>query len=374
MQADLKAFIILELLGVLFFAVVIFTACLSPQVKRYATWYSFCVSWIMSGLSYSLTLVVNAYSGPGGYSDSVSAEAQRACLSQAALIYASPALTGFTSLAMCLHVCLFVHAALNVPMTQVKTSITTLLVVGPYIVWITMFVVLFLLGQTHPQAVQLSPTGFYCHLKLPEPVTVSSSITIIATIGVTITETWMAIKVHQNRGHLTQTSHPMAFVVRVFLFGFVDLFTLAVGLLFLQPQPTRRDDVANCFLMSLVPMLVLVIFGSQKDIIQVWMFWKKPTVKAEDLLPDRNTPSNNDSETLGQFRRPPGHWRSSSQSYVESFRNSTQSSSTIRPSYPISETFANSRPISDSVYHYHWVEPPLNVEMEKGVIPIDNPV
>lgn len=74
---------------------------------------------------------------------------------------------------------------------------------------------------------------------------VCSLIAIIATIGVAIAESelslrfnlssriltlrfvaWIAIKVRQNRSHLTRTSQPMTFLIRVLLFGFVDLFTL----------------------------------------------------------------------------------------------------------------------------------------------------
>ncbi|KAJ3774403.1 hypothetical protein FB446DRAFT_613697, partial [Lentinula raphanica] len=63
---------------------VVITAAFSSRVKRYATWYSFCASWVISGLSYSLLLVVNAYA--------TLSTSNRVCMTQAALIYASDVL------------------------------------------------------------------------------------------------------------------------------------------------------------------------------------------------------------------------------------------------------------------------------------------
>ncbi|KAJ3797651.1 hypothetical protein GGU11DRAFT_756565 [Lentinula aff. detonsa] len=211
MHAKNKAFIALQLLGAFFFFLVAITAAFSSRVKRYATWYSFCASWVISGISYSLILVVEAYAGAQGFHHwhpnvevgSVEWKAEKVCMTQAAFIYASPVLTGFTSLAMCFH-----------------------LVVVPYVIWVIMFAVLFQLSQAQPNTVELGRSGYYCHLALPEPVAVCSGIAIFASISVAIVETLMARAVHKYRDVLPQTTHSITFTWRVLLFGFVDLFAL----------------------------------------------------------------------------------------------------------------------------------------------------
>ncbi|KAJ3833794.1 hypothetical protein EV361DRAFT_7519 [Lentinula raphanica] len=297
MRADIVAFVTLELLGAFFFFLVVITAAFSSRVKRYATWYSFCASWVISGLSYSLLLVVNAYATLSTSNRSMDVnqvelvpewKAHRVCMTQAALIYASDVLTGFTSLSMCCHVLLYVRAALKVPMGQVKTSTTISLVIVPYIIWVTMFSIMFQLGNAQPDAVQVVPSGFYCHLALPEPVAVCSSIAVIASLSVAIAEIWMAVVIHRYRDVLPRIAHPITFILRVLLFGFVDLFALIVGSLMLVPG---TKNVGTHFILSLLPVLGILIFGTQNDILQVWMFWKKTS--SEDMTTTA-TPRNSD--------------------------------------------------------------------------------
>ncbi|KAE9403543.1 hypothetical protein BT96DRAFT_486629 [Gymnopus androsaceus JB14] len=356
MRSSVIAFCSLQLVGACFFLLLILTAALSKRVKRFPTWYSFCFSWIISCMSYSLILVMNAYAGAGGFKHSDSDlgsgsrrwQAERVCLTQAALIYASPALTGFTSLAMCLHVFLYIRAALKGRPEDVKTITTTLLVAIPYIIWTVMFVVLFQLGQAMPHAVQLGRAKYYCHLELPEPVTVCSAIAVIAAVGVAVVEGWMVFEVHKHRSSLERTTHPMAFIIRVLVFGLVDLFALIVGILFLLPI-TRGLGVE--FLLSLIPLLGILIFGSQKDMLQVWMFWNKSTSELDTSSPNSN-PTNTDNPDNFTLRQPSSpsqrsRWRSSSQSYLAS------PSSQFSPSSPkhLSQT-SDLRPLSGSVYQY----------------------
>ncbi|KAJ3724155.1 hypothetical protein DFJ43DRAFT_1158005 [Lentinula guzmanii] len=343
MHAKNKAFIALQLLGAFFFFLVAITAAFSSRVKRYATWYSFCASWVISGISYSLMLVVEAYAGAQGLHrwhpnvevGSVEWKAEKVCMTQAAFIYASPALTGFTSLAMCFHVLLYVRVALEVPMGRVKAMTTTVLVVVPYVIWVIMFAVLFQLSQAQPNTVELDRSGYYCHLALPEPVAVCSGIAIFASISVAIVETLMARAVHKYRDALPRTTHSITFTLRVLLFGFVDLFALIIGLLLLIPA--SRNLGVN-FLLSLIPMLGIFIFGSQTDILHVWMFWKRPFPEsmASQPIPTRHCSDDADSFTLRQpnARSKRGRRRSTSQSKLGPFSVSSDLSTTFRTANP----------------------------------------
>ncbi|KIK70040.1 hypothetical protein GYMLUDRAFT_538302 [Collybiopsis luxurians FD-317 M1] len=342
MEDSVRAFVALQSIGAFFFLLVMLTAFLSPRVQRYATWYTFCISWIISCLGYTLIVVVNSYTaiGDGVVSDfPVGSRAWHVCLTQAALVYANPVLTGFTSLGMCLHVLLYIRAALKVPMLHVNAITSTLLAVIPYIIWIVMFISLFLVGHANPRAVEISPSGYYCHLELREPSLVSSGVAIIACIGVAAAETWMAIKVHRNRASLARTSQPLAFIIRVLLFCFVDLFTFVVGILFITHSTRNR----GIFLLS----LRLLIFGTQNDILQVWMFWRtssQPETHVPVSTPTSASPTESGSITQHRPSLRTHRWRSSSQSYLDPSRKQITSNQ-----YRSSQT-SGSRTISVSIY------------------------
>ncbi|KIK66362.1 hypothetical protein GYMLUDRAFT_932423 [Collybiopsis luxurians FD-317 M1] len=278
MKPMVKAFIALQLFGTLSYFFLLLTAFLSANVKRYATWHSFCISWIISTASYALTIGINVDDaelgalGKSGGELARQGPGERICLTQAALIYASPTLTAMTTLAMCLHVLISIRAALKGVLITINNTLVSVLVIAPYAFFIIMLAVLIVLGNAKPDAVRMSPFGYYCHLEWPEPVMVCSAIAVAALIGVIIIETWMSRAVYRHRRTLLQTVHPMAFTVRVLVFGIVVVFTLVLGLLFLVPA-TRNIGVN--FTLALIPLFGIIIFGSQNDILRVVIFWKK---------------------------------------------------------------------------------------------------
>lgn len=78
-------FIGLQLSGAIGMSLIFLTVVFSSLVKRCSTWYTFCVSWILSCFSYSLLFFV-------GGSDPSHVPNQNLCITQAALIYSVPTL------------------------------------------------------------------------------------------------------------------------------------------------------------------------------------------------------------------------------------------------------------------------------------------
>lgn len=72
----------LNLVGGLGMVLMLITAAMSAKVKRLPTWYSFCVSWVISTVSYSLLFIsAEQFTGtPLFY----------VCYVQASLIYSLP--------------------------------------------------------------------------------------------------------------------------------------------------------------------------------------------------------------------------------------------------------------------------------------------
>ena len=90
-QSIIRAFATLELMGAAGMTLIFATALLSPQVKRCSTWYTFCVSWIVSCLSYSLLFFRNHFKLNGSLLDS-DGGVEGVCVAQAALVYSVPTL------------------------------------------------------------------------------------------------------------------------------------------------------------------------------------------------------------------------------------------------------------------------------------------
>jgi hypothetical protein len=80
----IHAYIALQLIGGVGFAIILFTALLSRGVKRSPTWISFCASWVYSCFSYTLLSFFGQQTGKN--------LDHALCVIQAALIYADPAL------------------------------------------------------------------------------------------------------------------------------------------------------------------------------------------------------------------------------------------------------------------------------------------
>jgi len=72
----------LQVMGFLVLGAVFFTALLSPDVRRTATWFSMIAPWMISALSYFLIVGQQIGSDPGF----------GICLTQAGLVYAAPVL------------------------------------------------------------------------------------------------------------------------------------------------------------------------------------------------------------------------------------------------------------------------------------------
>lgn len=83
-EVDVKAFITLQLLGGSCIIVILLTATFHPGIKRFRTWSSFMLSWIVSCINYSLLTFVGQ--------QSQEFPTHGLCLVQGALVYSIPTL------------------------------------------------------------------------------------------------------------------------------------------------------------------------------------------------------------------------------------------------------------------------------------------
>ena len=80
--ALIDAFLVLQISGAVAFAFIVFSACLFRDAKRHLIWFSFCISWMFFGVSYSFLLFAGQ--------QYKTKPARIPCTIQAGLIYAAP--------------------------------------------------------------------------------------------------------------------------------------------------------------------------------------------------------------------------------------------------------------------------------------------
>ncbi|KAK0489511.1 hypothetical protein EDD18DRAFT_584515 [Armillaria luteobubalina] len=296
----------LEILGAVGFFLVASTALLSRRVQRHITWFSFCVSWIVSCISYTLLVIAGQ-----------ALKTQPTfglCVTQAALIYAAPPLTGCTTFSLAFYMHTHMRSSPDgSPAQGDALSMKLVLLLGPYLVWFGILVGILVSGTQQPQLVRKALNGTYCDLKSHIPSKVSSLVVFISTMGVITISVFVVVQLYRNRRRLGSSTQYVASAVRVVTFSLVGLLALIVSAIyvFTNRQGSTFDIVLALgkltgtykpllvLKLALVPNFGVVIFGSQADIVRVWMtplkignshLEFKSSETAQDLIPHRERP------------------------------------------------------------------------------------
>ncbi|KAF9012140.1 hypothetical protein BDZ89DRAFT_1167326 [Hymenopellis radicata] len=262
-EGYLIAFNVLYISALVLLVVVLLTAILSPRVQRSSLWYSFIVCWILYSLSFLLN--VSYQRGP--------LPPHGLCLGQAALIYASPAMTSFA----CLGLVGQLYSTIKMGDDSEGSTIVRLLHIAPFTAYILVTVECLVFGIGHPEAVIRDLSGMYCNFTSGTGRTTAMTLIIPCSLCVL----WLYVRIFTTirknainvRGPLFSVqgiSWPV--IVRVVSFCFLPMIALVLSL-FLY---IKNDwEVANSSKVNLVsaavPFVCAVLFGSQKDIIHAWM-------------------------------------------------------------------------------------------------------
>ncbi|KAJ6503044.1 hypothetical protein DFH09DRAFT_1289581 [Mycena vulgaris] len=212
-----NAFLGLQLTGGLGLALIVLTALGSRNVKRNSTWYTFCLAWILSCISYTLVFLVGQQDSPDF----------GICVTQAAGIFSAPALCNFQ------FVLIGVRAASgNIPPNR---RYSTTLVVGTE--WDILPYRFF--QSVHPN-LRGSPQSF----------------TSFGTV-------YIGTRLFRSR-KLLKDRQMTRMAVRVMVFSSLSALGLGVGVAFVL-YPIRG------------PLFDILL----ADLINVWFFWRRPLSEAK---------------------------------------------------------------------------------------------
>jgi len=270
LQAWIMAFNILSALGFIMLAVVFFTALLSSNVKRVSTWYLYMLAWMAFCISPFLVI---------GHQTPLHPPSFVPCVLDSALMYASRPFAALGTLSLILQ--LYLNVSIRLKRGEIRSGSIFALLVIPPILYLIMFLSTFILGIVNPDKVELEPEGgFYCHLNLPSPAIVGACLVVFATSAALVIEVMIVILLSRNwrafRALQRRDEHTVSLSIIIRICAFAILPMIALGLSFTTYFPNLLDKIWAPYnlLLASFPTAAALIFGSQSDIVHVWMFWR----------------------------------------------------------------------------------------------------
>ncbi|KAJ7753302.1 hypothetical protein B0H14DRAFT_2802291 [Mycena olivaceomarginata] len=270
LQAWIMAFNVVSAFGLILLSIVFFTALLSPNVKRVSTWYSYMVSWMVFCITPFLVIGHQApFDPPPSFAP---------CVLDSALMYASRPFAAFGTLALILQ--LYLNVSTRLKRGEVRSELVFMLLVVPPTVYLAIFLWTFILGIADPNAVKLEPEGFYCHLEKSLPSTVNACLVIFATFTALVIEVLIVVLLSRNwrafRALQRRDEHAVSLSIIIRVSSFAVLPMIGLGLSFATYVPNLVDKIFPPYnlLLAALPAAAALIFGSQTDILNIWMFWR----------------------------------------------------------------------------------------------------
>ncbi|KAH8813943.1 hypothetical protein DL96DRAFT_1625768 [Flagelloscypha sp. PMI_526] len=248
--------------------IVICTAAFSSRVQRSWNWYMAMIFWNLSCVEHLLLLT--RQSGPQ--------PPHALCLIEAGFVYAAPAAS---ALAMACLVLQFYATLLEVliPRRGLEKLVSRTLLFFPPLVFLGVFTSSLVIGLENPNRVMRGPVQVYCHVLDPFLPNLASSIVCFAA-GVMIIFEVLACHILCRRWQrIKDLKASVRNTISVTTLIRFSLFTvgpvIGVGVSISRMGPTPRDSLTAAFTEASYPLWAALIFGTQRDIMSVWMFWRK---------------------------------------------------------------------------------------------------
>ncbi|KAH8799298.1 hypothetical protein DL96DRAFT_876428 [Flagelloscypha sp. PMI_526] len=246
---------------------VFLTAALSKRIVRSFQWFIFMgfASWW--SIQYLLLVGNQTTSTP---------PPRTLCLIQSASHYAAPSGTSFGLLALFYQIFLLLVECLE-NKAQSGSFLSSAVIATPFMVYIGVFVA----GIT----VVRDELRVTCHFTGGTMAIVEAGAITLACLAIFILEGLIMVKIWKNHSRLrifngkSTTKHfSLSLVIRASAFSLLPVSGIIVsGVTMVRGYKDERTSTpaVNIFLSS-IPLFAGILFGTQKDIIDVWRFWKRP--------------------------------------------------------------------------------------------------
>jgi len=253
----------------------------NTRATRHPTLINLCLTWILSGIFSCTLLYWGVHEGPE--------PPFGLCVTQSSLVYGVPPMTATAVCALVFQVWLgLFNSKKETVDPRWRTFRTALLLTAPYIVYGSWATAAAWLGIQNPERVSRNRRFFYCSLEYA-PFTDGIGLFTALILIVTMTfEIWIAVILRKNWRDIRRAGSrggvALDLIFRVCLFGVYVMLGMVLSLLSLVAPKSPIPDLW----VASVPMIVVIIFGSQKDVFRALIFWRKDEqklqVKSQDSI------------------------------------------------------------------------------------------
>ncbi|PBK97405.1 hypothetical protein ARMGADRAFT_987092 [Armillaria gallica] len=247
------------------------TFLFSTRATRHPTLINLCMTWIFSGI-FSLLLFYT-----GKYEVNSPEPPRLLCIVQASLIYGITPMWSVAVLVFVYHM-----VATTIEGWAFPGGSTVRLVVmlsAPYIAQCSFSIAALAISVSHPRLVNLRHRKLYCSLEHLRLYSAMGWFTFAVCVAIIAFEIYLAIFMYRNYRGMRQARHStglhLALLLRVLIFGLYILFGIAANFVFMYTQHTRIGDMY----LATMGTVVLLVFGSQADVLRVWCFWRRDDLR-----------------------------------------------------------------------------------------------
>ncbi|KAF4581377.1 hypothetical protein EYR40_002965 [Pleurotus pulmonarius] len=236
-----------QIFGFVLLGIVLLTAALAPSIRRSPAWFNFLSTWVLSCISYLITLGQQTGEEPRF----------SICLLQAMLVYAAPAVTVTAGLCFSIEI-----------------------IIAPYVVHLLICAEVLILGLKNRTWVKRDKTFMFCHLDSTTPAYITGAVVIcviliamgfVASIAIYIRRHMAASRLF----HGQQVANIQKMVLRFGIFTILPMFGLALSITQVSSRRTGLADGILTIIIGTLPAGAALIFGTQSDIMRAWKFWRK---------------------------------------------------------------------------------------------------
>jgi len=269
-QAELVAWLIMNVwpshLGL---PLLISTILLARHIRRHATFINLCITWMVVGFSSSLLLYAGFQTGPE--------PPKPLCIIQASLLYGQPGMTSLSAFGLVFQVFYVVRSTFREKDPHNHETLRKWsLVIAPYVAFAIFAGWTAYVGSTSPDLVSRQRRFFYCSVKstfLTNSITIFSFLVLFVTI---ILECWIAYLTYCHWRVLRATElnekngMELSLIIRTSAFGLWVTLGMSLSVLSLRAPDSPIPDLA----LATMGSAVVLVFGTQKDVIRAWQFWR----------------------------------------------------------------------------------------------------
>ncbi|KAF8217621.1 hypothetical protein K438DRAFT_2006688 [Mycena galopus ATCC 62051] len=266
----INIFLAFQMLGLIGSCALVLTTTLSSRAPRNATWQNLFTSWIISTISYSLLLFSGQAHKPN--------PTFGVCLAQSGLIYGIPSLTAATTFGLVAQIWFTVQTLLAKKIKNERLW-TIGILIAPYVILFSMVLASWVVGIRDTESVQLIGSGMYCHLGSSGTLgKVSAAVVALMLIPTLALEISICMSLRRNWNTFKRQSRALSIIIRVVIFTIFGILAITLSGIFVF---SNSHGAALNIVFATMPVVAVVVFATQRDIIRVWMFWKPRTEEEE---------------------------------------------------------------------------------------------